>query len=66
MIITMKDDQGGFVIQGYYDQIFFLIFIKIFLIFNSLEKLMFLQLECKEFTIRFSLLSCTVGYALPS
>ena len=41
-------------------------FIIIFLIIFSLVKLVFFQLECEESTFWFSLLSCTVGYALPN
>ena len=32
----------------------------------SLVKIVFFQLECEESTFWFSLLSCTVGYALPN
>ena len=42
------------------------VFIIIFLIRVSLVKLVFSQLECEESTFWFSLLSCTVGYALPN
>ena len=42
------------------------VFIIIFLIIVSLVKLVFFQLECEESTFWFSLLSCTVGYALPN
>ena len=42
------------------------IFIIVFLIAVSLIKLVFLQLDCEESTFWFSLLSCTVGYALPN
>ena len=42
------------------------VFIIIFLIIVSLVKLVFFQLECEECTFWFSLLSCTVGYALPN
>ena len=38
----------------------------IFLIFISLAKLVFFSLGCEESTFWFSLLSCTVGYALPN
>ena len=41
------------------------IFIIIFLITVSLIKLVFFKLDCEESTFWFSLLSCTVGYALP-
>ena len=40
------------------------IFIIVFLIAVSLIKLVFFQLDCEESTFWFSLLSCTVGYAL--
>ena len=36
----------------------------LFLIVVYLTKLVFAQLDCEESTFRFSLLSCTVGYAL--
>ena len=39
-------------------------FIIIFLITVSLIKLVFFRLDCEESTLWFSLLSCTVGYAL--
>ena len=42
------------------------IFIIVFLIVVSLIKLVFFQLDCEESTFWFSLLSCTVGYALPN
>ena len=42
------------------------IFIIIFLIGISLVKLVFFKLDCEESTFWFSLLSCTVGYALPN
>ena len=42
------------------------IFIIIFLIGVSLVKLVFFKLDCEESTFWFSLLSCTVGYALPN
>ena len=42
------------------------ILIILFLILVSLTKLVFSQLDCEESTFRFSLLSCTVGYALPN
>ena len=42
------------------------IFIIVFLIAVSLIKLLFFQLDCEESTFWFSLLSCTVGYALPN
>ena len=42
------------------------IIIIIFLITVSLAKLVFFSLDCEESTIWFSLLSCTVGYALPN
>ena len=42
------------------------VFIIIFLIIVSLVKIVFFQLECEESTFWFSLLSCTVGYALPN
>ena len=42
------------------------VFIIIFLIIVSLVKLVFFQLESEESTFWFSLLSCTVGYALPN
>ena len=42
------------------------IFIIVFLIAVSLIKLVFFQLDCEESTFWFSLLSCTVGYALPN
>ena len=42
------------------------VFIKNFLIIVSLVKIVFFQLECEESTFWFSLLSCTVGYALPN
>ena len=45
---------------------FIQVFIIIFLIIVSLIKLVFFQLECEESTFWFSLLSCTVGYALPN
>ena len=38
----------------------------IFLITVSLAKLVFFSLDCEECTFWFSLLSCTVGYALPN
>ena len=42
------------------------ILIIFFLIVVSLTKLVFSQLDCKESTFWFSLLSCTIGYALPN
>ena len=42
------------------------IFIIVFLITVSLIKSVFFQLDCEESTFWFSLLSCTVGYALPN
>ena len=42
------------------------IFIIVFLIAVSLIKLVFFQLDSEESTFCFSLLSCTVGYALPN
>ena len=42
------------------------VLILILLIIISLVKLVFFQLECEESTFWFSLLSCTVGYALPN
>ena len=42
------------------------IVIILFLIGVSLIKLVFFQLDCEESTFWFSLLSCTVGYALPN
>ena len=42
------------------------ILIIIFLITVSLAKLVFFGLDCEESTFWFSLLSCTVGYALPN
>ena len=42
------------------------VFIIIFLITVSLVKMVFFQLEYEESTFWFSLLSCTVGYALPN
>ena len=42
------------------------ILIKLFLIVMSLIKLVFSQLDCEESKFWFSLLSCTVGYALPN
>ena len=42
------------------------IIIIIFLITVSLTKLVFFSLDCEESTFWFSLLSCTVGYALPN
>ena len=38
----------------------------IFLITVSLIKFVFFKLDCEESTFWFSLLSCTVGYALPN
>ena len=38
----------------------------IFLITVSLIKLVFFKLDCEESKFWFSLLSCTVGYALPN
>ena len=38
----------------------------VFLIVVSLTKSVFFQLDCEESTFWFSLLSCTVGYALPN
>ena len=38
----------------------------VFLIGVSLTKLVFFHLDCEESTFWFSLLSCTVGYALPN
>ena len=38
----------------------------LFLIGVSLIKLVFSNLDCEESTFWFSLLSCTVGYALPN
>ena len=38
----------------------------VFLIVVSLTKLVFFRLGCEESTFWFSLLSCTVGYALPN
>ena len=38
----------------------------VFLIVISLTKLVFFHLDCEESTFWFSLLSCTVGYALPN
>ena len=46
----------------YFTQIFMIIF----LIGVSLVKLVFFKLDCEESTFWFSLLSCTVGYALPN
>ena len=42
------------------------IVIRLFLIGVSLIKLVFFHLGCEESTFWFSLLSCTVGYALPN
>ena len=42
------------------------VFIILFLIVVSLVKLVFFRLDCEESTFWFSLLSCTVGYALPN
>ena len=42
------------------------IFIIIFLITVSLIKLVFFKIDCEESTFWFSLLWCTVGYALPN
>ena len=42
------------------------IVIILFLIGVSLIKLVFFHLDCEESTFWFSLLSCTVGYALPN
>ena len=42
------------------------IFIIKFLITVSLIKLVFFKFDCEESTFRFSVLSCTVGYALPN
>ena len=42
------------------------IVIILFLIGVSLIKLVFFHLACEESTFWFSLLSCTVGYALPN
>ena len=42
------------------------ILIIFFLIALSLIKLKFFQLDCEESTFWFSLLFCTVGYALPN
>ena len=42
------------------------IVIILFLIGVSLIKLVFFYLDCEESTFWFSLLSCTVGYALPN
>ena len=46
----------------YFTQVYIIIFLIIF----PLVKLVFFQLECEESTFWFSLLSCTVGYALPN
>ena len=46
----------------YFTQIFMIIF----LIGVSLVKLVFFKLDCEESTFWFSLLSCTVRYALPN
>ena len=46
----------------YFTQIVFLLF----LFGVSLIKLVFFHLDCEESTFWFSLLSCTVGYALPN
>ena len=40
--------------------------ITVFLIVVSLTKLVLFHLDCEESTFWFSLLSCTVGYALPN
>ena len=42
------------------------ILIIFFLIVVSLTKLVFSQLDCEKSTFWFSLLTCTVGYALPN
>ena len=42
------------------------ILIILLLIVVSLSKLVFSKLDCEESTFWFSLLSCTVGYALPN
>ena len=42
------------------------IFIIVFLTGVCLVKLVFFKLDCEESTFWFSLLSCTVGYALPN
>ena len=42
------------------------IFIILFLIATSMIKLVFFKPDCEEATFWFSLLSCTVGYALPN
>ena len=42
------------------------IFILVFLLGVSLVKLVFFKLDCEESTFWFSLLSCTIGYALPN
>ena len=46
----------------YFTQVFTIIF----LIIISVVKIVFFQLECEESTFWFSLLSFTVGYALPN
>ena len=38
----------------------------VFLIVVSLTNLVFFHLDCEESTFWFSLLSCTVGYAVPN
>ena len=42
------------------------ILIILFLIGESLIKLVFFHLDCEKSTFWFSLLSCTVGYTLPN
>ena len=65
--ITKKGDLGGFVTLEFRDLMVYFtqIFIIVFLIGVSLLKLVFFKLEFEESTFWFSLLSCTVGYALP-
>ena len=46
----------------YFTQISIILFLNLV----SLTKLVFSQLDCEESTFWFSLLSCTVGYALPN
>ena len=46
----------------YFTQILIILFLTVVF----LTKLVFSQLDCEESTSWFSLLSCTVGYALPN